>query len=415
MDSKLLKSRPLGAAINKLLFNPLLFLFFIAQIGSAQNLVVNGGFERSAVNPSAKRKPGIANCHFAGSSDVFDEHALGWKTFNDMTPDLWVWDSVSGCPNLPKPRRGNRMAGLIMYHPFQDGQFAFDYHEFIQGKLAKPMVPGKTYRISFWTYTDDSLGIRHLNDVFGRSTNIKPVRCSNFGFYFSKDKINPYEHFMLSQLDFQVRPQANVEEIVDTKGEWRKISLTFKAGAPYTYFLFGNFFSDAVTDINMEAEARMRFDEENTKPGITFFQKTKRIGYYCFDDFSIVEDTGESIEEALLQQKRYTFQSAFLFETGKSDLKPESLPELQNLVVFLKKNTGTRLEIGGHTDNQGGTELNQKLSEARAEAVIHYLVEKGIPANQVSGRGYGATLPVASNETESGRQQNRRVECRVME
>ena len=197
--------------------------------------------------------------------------------------------------------------GLIMYHPFQDGQFAFDYHELIQGVLAKPLEKGKTYRLSFWVYTNDSLGNQHLNKVYGRTTGIRATLCGNFGFYFSDARINTRENFMTSQLDFTVKPQVNLAQIVETKGQWRKISLAFKADrGGYKYFLFGNFFSDAVTPINMGDEERMQLDEKNQT--LEFWKKTKRIAYYLFDDFAIMAERGTAerggwVEERVLNTK----------------------------------------------------------------------------------------------------------------
>jgi len=74
---------------------------------------------------------------------------------------------------------------------------------------------------------------------------------------------------------------------------------------------------------------------------------------------------------------------------------------------------GLNIEIGGYTDNVGSDQMNQTLSENRAGSVRDYLVQQGVLTNSVSARGYGNTLPVASNDDSSGRQQNRRVELLV--
>ena len=126
----------------------LLFFLFPLQHLFSQNLVVNGGFERQAPRVAGVWQAIPKPCQFASNSDLVNTCAEGWKTFDVQTPDLLQWDSLGGCLTFPKPRKGNRMMGLIMYHPFQDGQFAFDYHELIQGTLAKPLEKGKTYRIN---------------------------------------------------------------------------------------------------------------------------------------------------------------------------------------------------------------------------------------------------------------------------
>lgn len=401
-----------------------LFATFFSPNLFSQNFVVNGSFERQTPRQAGVLQTTPKPCQFARSSHVVNTSVLGWRTFDTHTPDLLIWDTLASCPTFPKPRTGNRMMGLIMYHPFQDGQFAFDYHELTQGTLAKPLEKGKTYRISFWTYTNDSLGPQHLTQVFGktpteqqakgiRTGGFRSVFCGNFGFHFSENKIQTREEFMQSQVDFPVQPQVNFEDVVTTDGEWRKITLAFKADRPYKYFLFGNFFFDAVTKINMGDEERMQLDINNQE--LHFWAKTKRIAYYLFDDFSIVEDTGAAIEQSLLKDKNYTLQSAVLFDTGKSDLKPEAETALQQLAEVLQKNSLLKIEIGGHTDNVGDDANNQILSEQRAQSVFNALIAKGVGANQITWKGYGKSKPVAKNDSEAGRQKNRRVECRVVD
>jgi outer membrane protein OmpA-like peptidoglycan-associated protein len=353
-------------------------------------------------------------CQFASAAQILNSSAQGWRTFEEQTPDLLEWDSVAGCPIFPKPRRGNRMLGLICYHPFQDGQFAFDYHELAQGSLAKPLERGKTYRVSFWVYTNDSLGSQHLNSVYGRSANIRPTFCGNFGFYFSDAPIQTRENFMLSQVDFPVKPQLNSADIIASTGEWHKVSMAFKADrSDYKYFLFGNFFSDAVTPINMGDEERMQLDEKNQT--LQFWQKKKRIAYYLFDDFAVVADENAAVEIALLRDKKFTLQSSLLFDTGKSTLRPESLPALQQLAEVLLRNPNLKFEISGHTDDVGDDATNQTLSEARAQSVHNTLIFKGVATSQITWKGYGERQPLLPNDSETSRQQNRRVECRLLD
>lgn len=394
-----------------------LFLL-LAHLATAQNYVVNGSFEREAPRKAGVWKVPVEPCQFSKASVFFTTNAQGWTTFDLMTPDLLIADSIKGCPALPAPAKGQRMVGLIMYHPFQDGQFAFDYHELIQGTLGKPMEKGQTYRVSFWTRSDDSLGVRHLRKVFGRPTDILPVHCGNFGFYFSAGAITSRENFMESQLDFAVRPQLNLEDVVDTGHEWRQYSFLFRADQPYKYFLFGNFFSDAVTQLDMDGETRMELDLRNTRLGPDFWGKTKRIAYYLFDDFRIEVDTSmptRALIKALADDKRYTFPEAVLFDFGQAVLKRAAAPELDNLARFLQKNTGIRVEISGHTDNIGGPAANQALSEQRARTVYDYLLQHHVATRQITWRGYGESEFVVPNDTEANRQRNRRVECRVLE
>jgi OmpA-OmpF porin, OOP family len=99
-----------------------------------------------------------------------------------------------------------------------------------------------------------------------------------------------------------------------------------------------------------------------------------------------------------------------LFVQTKTELLPESFDELDVVVSFLKANPSVRIELSGHTDNRGVHADNVRLSQARVNSVKKYLVSKGIDAKRISGKGYGGTKPIASNDSEETRRMNRRVE-----
>lgn len=102
-----------------------------------------------------------------------------------------------------------------------------------------------------------------------------------------------------------------------------------------------------------------------------------------------------------------------VFETGKAELKRESLPILEGAIATLKRYPDIKIEVAGHTDSRGSDALNLDLSARRAESVLKYLKDGGV-ANDLTSRGYGERQPVASNTTDEGRQQNRRVVLRVL-
>lgn len=102
--------------------------------------------------------------------------------------------------------------------------------------------------------------------------------------------------------------------------------------------------------------------------------------------------------------------SDVLFDTGRATLKPGADRELDRLAQALKDNPNTRVIIEGHTDSVGGDDYNQSLSERRAQAVADALRMRGVPSDRYEARGLGKSYPVASNSTQAGRQQNRRVE-----
>lgn len=102
------------------------------------------------------------------------------------------------------------------------------------------------------------------------------------------------------------------------------------------------------------------------------------------------------------------------FDLGKSTLRSESTNELERLGKLLYDNPTLKIEISGHTDNKGSAELNKKLSDGRAKAVVDYLISKGITGDRLTYVGYGKEQPIASNDTEDGRQQNRRTEFKII-
>ena len=105
--------------------------------------------------------------------------------------------------------------------------------------------------------------------------------------------------------------------------------------------------------------------------------------------------------------------SDVLFDSGKYSLKPGAREKLSKVAGILLAYPSLNIEVGGYTDNIGGDAMNQTLSENRARSVRDYLVQQGVGTNSVSSRGFGNSLPVASNDNSAGRQQNRRVELLV--
>ena len=102
-----------------------------------------------------------------------------------------------------------------------------------------------------------------------------------------------------------------------------------------------------------------------------------------------------------------------LFETGRADLRAGSVADLDQLARFLAKYPDRTVTVEGHTDSVGGEDYNVGLSHRRADSVRSYLLRQGIETSRISTQGMGESVPVASNDTAGGRQQNRRVEIIV--
>ena len=118
-----------------------------------------------------------------------------------------------------------------------------------------------------------------------------------------------------------------------------------------------------------------------------------------------VERVGEGIA--------VTFASGILYPFNSVDILPAGRENLRNLAQSLQRYPGTEVLIVGHTDNVGSDAYNMTLSQRRADAARSYLVSMGVPGDRIRTSGRGESEPVASNESESGRQQNRRVEVAI--
>jgi outer membrane protein OmpA-like peptidoglycan-associated protein len=120
-------------------------------------------------------------------------------------------------------------------------------------------------------------------------------------------------------------------------------------------------------------------------------------------------------EVGLLRKKMvFTFRN-ILFDFNKATLRPESYPVLDSIAQVLKENPTVVVEIGGHTDTRGSFRYNLRLSQARANSVREYLLQKGIEPNRLIAKGYGEMRPLVKPErTEADYQKNRRVEFRIL-
>ncbi|MFV0378703.1 MAG: OmpA family protein [Mangrovibacterium sp.] len=114
-----------------------------------------------------------------------------------------------------------------------------------------------------------------------------------------------------------------------------------------------------------------------------------------------------------LQAIKVTFANGILFATGKSDLSTSSKNSLAQFAASLKENPETDVKIYGHTDNTGSLEVNEKVSNARAQSVAQFLTSNGVGTTRLATEGKAYAEPVASNETAEGRAQNRRVEIYI--
>lgn len=147
----------------------------------------------------------------------------------------------------------------------------------------------------------------------------------------------------------------------------------------------------------------------------------QKEGYLFYSENFEVEgqnNAENAFEKTIYLKKIEIGQSIVLknvfFETGKYVLREESKMELEKLSVLMQKNPNLKIEIGGHTDNVGNDADNQVLSENRAKIVVEFIISKGIDKSRLTFKGYGETQFIDNNDTESARQNNRRIELKVI-
>nr|WP_224998189.1 OmpA family protein [Cesiribacter sp. SM1] len=197
---------------------------------------------------------------------------------------------------------------------------------------------------------------------------------------------------------------------------------------------------DDATDLPLEANINLRRLSDNqlagkseTGPGEYKFTTTQKQPVqmvlsvekdgYMFKNFKLTipaataqaQEISRSIELSRLQTGFSSVLRNIYFDFNNATFKKDSYDELNKLERMLNENPDMVVEISGHTDNVGGKEYNKQLSQRRAQAVVDYVVQKGISKSRVSAKGYGEERPIASNDDEKeGRMLNRRVEFRIV-
>lgn len=346
-----------------------------AAICMGQNLVENPSFETYVSCPEQ-----LGN---------FDADVVHWTTPTEGSTDYFNGCSTTmGTPenfNGKQPADfGEGYAGLYLYAPD-------DYREYLQATLTKTLVAGKTYRISFYV----SLAER------------SDFAVKDFGVLFSKDKMGVSTKKDLSKKKIynQKGNNYNFMEIgysnfyADTK-EWILVNTKFVAKGMENYMTIGNF------------KTNVRTRKFKTK------RKAMQGAYYYVDMVQVEvlnnsEITKNASKEELMADTFelntiHVFEN-LLFEFDKFSLQEPARQEMVQLFKYINADTSLQISIRGHTDAIGSKKYNQHLSSKRAQAVANYLQKLGLSNERILWQGIGGKEPIASNNTEAGRQQNRRV------
>lgn len=365
----------------------------------AFNYVPNPGFEQSLDTPCRWNQHGIRYMN-----DYFND----WTSPTETTPDLLTKNAPPECwsnpakhsPGRQGPRNGDQMMGIKVQGTGGTPTF---WHEYLMVEVDSTLYAGQRYYAEVWVLRSE------------RSARAS----SNIGMLFSDTLIQTN-----NRLPLYFTPQINAEKTIETRGNrWKKISGVFEAHTDMHYLLIGNFYPDNQTDIIKYPEG-------------------ERGSYYYIDDVFVRDARdGERLSDPpkkcippapkkKIEEKASTAEIPVVdfelnvgdilelrnifFEFDKAELLPESKEELDMLVDLLYDHPHMEVELSGHTDNVGSEQYNQKLSEARAKAVVEYLIENKTDESRLTYKGYGFSKPLATNETEEGRQQNRRVEFKVI-
>ena len=181
-----------------------------------------------------------------------------------------------------------------------------------------------------------------------------------------------------------------------------------------------------LTDIVSKQQiSRLQTDEDGnylvTLPvGKDYAFNVKRKGYLFFsENFSLPKNAPDSVYQIDIPLQPIEATASIIlknvfFDTKQTQLKPESITELDNVVLLMNENPNLKIQIAGHTDNVGKPEDNLKLSLGRAVAVVNYLLGKGIKNERLTFKGFGETKPIADNKTDQGKALNRRTELVVV-
>lgn len=318
----------------------------------------------------------------ANGFQSFEHDLAAWKAGNKNTPDLLIFNkkAYSKCQKYhsycSKPRTGENMVGIMSY---MTNNYTDTYREYITVPLKSYLRPQVTTYIEIWVRKGDK----------------SKLICNNLGCYFSR-KV-PKQDIMVN---LPYTPHFNHTALINQDSQkWEKITGSFIPQQPYKYLTIGNFFDNKSTKV----QASLHHDLPAA---------AQSFAYYLIDDVRVWQE-GDSLEEVATAQpeksKPMVLQN-IEFETNSAVLLESSLKELQQLLEYLQKHPNIKIAIQGHTDNVGEEAANLTLSQARAQAVVDFLLEQGIAAPRLTAKGWGATQPLHSNATLEGRAKNRRVE-----
>ena len=350
-----------------------LFFILLTHIGLtfSQNLVMNPGFEEYYHLPY---------------NDLHFRYIKNWENIQGLTANSYFhrkggvskggfsFKVPNCCESYQEPHGGDAFASMYVF--WKGGK-----HYAVQGAELK---------------TELTKGHKYYVEIFLNLADNYEYTTSSFNICFSKEKF-PKDITMQYYENCKHQISNASDNFIEDKEGWTKVSGFFIAEGGEKYIAIGNF----------EKKPKIKHLNDGT---FADNRKLKERIMFFIDDLSVIDLTDKLYIEP---DKPLVLKNIF-FDTGKYDLLPASFPELQKLVNYLKENPDKKIEISGHTDNTGNFDFNMTLSEQRAKAAVNYLIKKGIDKDNLKYKGYGSTKPVDTNKTPQGRQNNRRVEVKII-
>jgi OOP family OmpA-OmpF porin len=361
-----------------------ILLFCAPLFGVSQNLVENSSFESKSYCPSNFNLQRLT---------VVEK----WFQASDGTPDYF--NACSDKVGVPKNMFGSQEAssgdGYVGFATYSPGKR--NYREYLQTKLSRPLKAGELVcieaRISaadYCLFVTDGCAL-HL----------------------SKEKITHERNQVINVEPSMSNPRLNM---LDESHGWVLLSDVYEAKGGEEFLTIGNFKMDR--DLKIIKRTKAQGAKENNDWGYLYADDivvkpiNSKTECSCENEIlaSMVHDPPLELEEFETIQL-----DAILFDFDKFDINANANIQLEEISRLMKKNKSMFMEISGHTDIIGNQTYNDTLSLRRANQVIAHLSGKGIPKERMQVKYFGSNKPVASNDTDEGRAQNRRVEFRIIE
>lgn len=364
-------------------FSIFVFLFCSIFALRGQNLVPNGGFENYRICPGDHT-----------------QHPSQFAVDSWFSPSIGTPDYYNVCSNgeadvphnwagVSDPYEGVGYAGLYLW-----ASMGRDYREYLQTELSEPLVRDSLYYLEFYyklssysKYSIDRIGLLLTDSI---------VRLNH-------------------DLTFKVKPTFSIVKdtaLTTETGLWEEAKMLYKARGGEKFLLIGNFFDNAATH-HYKIQFRPIAQEMLAHYAYYYIDDVSVIAKHVRDQQLLAQIIPDFDLEGIKPNTSYVLKNInFQFDSYR--LIPPSFTELDQVADYLLRHPDFRVQLFGHTDDQGNDRYNLKLSQARAKNVAEYLASMGVKPDRIDHFGYGEARPLVEGTSEEARTLNRRVEIRFV-